>query len=222
MLPNTHSPFDDRPPSYLATATMPQPISSPTAGPHCVPPVPAKQDTMSSPPAGQPSAPPTPAKQHLTSFAPTVQDTASPERAPSTAPRIERAGRPAPLRTLSPIPITTLFPTTLPPRPAPIQYPWNLRFCMFPRPTIAPRPQDMEMGVLPQRRVPVDGHGLRDGERGRGLMNSPVQQHGSDALRTKQLKKWRWIIGTSTIVIGFWMLIVIGIRYGGRSDVNRT
>jgi hypothetical protein len=36
------------------------------------------------------------------------------------------------------------------------------------------------------------------------------------------MRKWRWIIGTATMVVGFWMLIVIGIKYGGRNDVNRN
>jgi hypothetical protein len=218
MFANTHPPFDEPPPSYLAAATMPQPTSSSHAEPQSAPPGSAKQDFMSF------ASPPTPAQQHLTSLPSTVHDPASPERALSTTPLIEHTQRPPPLHALSPIPIPTIFPTTLPPRPAPVRHPWNLRFCTNPRPTIAPRPQEMETGVLPQRHVLLHDRshrGVGTLPRGRGLLASSVQYEGDES-RVRRMRKWRWIIGTATMVVGFWMLIVIGIKYGGRNDVNRN
>jgi hypothetical protein len=80
------------------------------------------------------------------------------------------------------------------------------------------------MGVLPQRRVPLNDRSHRSvgaSSRGRGLLDSPVQYEG-DEPGMRRMRKCRWIIGTATIVIGFWMLIVIGIKYGGRNDVDRN
>jgi hypothetical protein len=89
---------------------------------------------------------------------------------------------------------------------------------MFPRPTIAPRPQDTEMGVLPERRVPLDSHGHRD-IGGRGLMDSPVPEEWNSERRKR---KYWWIVGTLAIVVVLWMLIVMGIKIDDKNDVRRN
>jgi hypothetical protein len=212
MFANTNPRLDTTPPSYVAAATMPPPTSPSPVELHSAPPTPAK-DSVASPSTGQLSAPPDPAEHYLT-----------PNPAPPTAmvptpgPPTPVPGSPTPLRAISPTPIPALFPTSLPPRPAPDRHPWNLRFCMFPRPTIAPRPQDTEMGVLPERRVPLDNQGHRD-IGGRGLMDSPVPEEWNSERRKR---KYWWVVGTLGIVVVLWMLIVMGIKIGDRNDVGRN
>ena len=65
-----------------------------------------------------------------------------------------------PLTNLPPIPIDSplhaaeIFPTELPPRPAPTRAHWyrNARLYIHPRPSISPPTHDVEMGTMPQQR----------------------------------------------------------------------
>jgi hypothetical protein len=75
-----------------------------------------------------------------------------------------------------------------------------MRFYTLPRPFIRTYPQDMEMGTLPERRYALDGAGV-------------VRDEAQPVPRRWKKKVW-WIVGTAVIVIGFWVLIVLGMKLG--------
>jgi hypothetical protein len=105
-----------------------------------------------------------------------------------------------------PTPITasvaSIFPTDLPPRPTPTNS-WvtGAKKYIFPRPTIPARPDDIEMGGMSHRRYVSGDVGARS-RSGRKWSKSTIVKTGV-------------VVG---IVVVFWVLIILGIVWGGKKD----
>jgi hypothetical protein len=148
-------------------------------------------------PASPPIAPPSfVLRMHRLSgsnMTPTPQQThATLASAPATSP--------APAAPIEP---ASAFPQDLPQRPAPAST-WvriNTAHYIFPRPTVAARPVDMEMGSMSQRRS-VSGASGQENRSGRWSKRTATK-----------------VVVVLAIVAVFWIFIIVGIVLGSKRRV---
>lgn len=197
-----------------STATTPNKDASPApllnfdmASSRQPPTEPTKSQPPSEPPLQRPRSPP----PIYTPAAPSPRErlTRTPAAAPSLIPSSNQ-------------PLTSLFPTSLPPRPVPPRHTSYFGFYALPRPHISARPIRRVGGDVEMQRMP--GH-----ERSEESTSMAIDMDRASALRyrSRQNRTCLWwmrkrhagmVVGAICIVILFWVLIGVGMGRGRSSD----